>query len=104
MIDWQKIVGFDWDEGNSRKNVEKHLVSQAEAEQIFFNSPLLLLPDPRHSSEEPRMHALGQTDEGRHLLVVFTARGNGTLIRIISARPMSRKEQDILEHSNESNS
>jgi uncharacterized DUF497 family protein len=99
MIDRLKIVGFEWDEGNARKSVEKHFVSQAEAEQVFFNSPLLLLPDPRHSSEETRMHALGRTDERRPLLVTFTLRGKDTLIRIISARPMNHKEQDILEQS-----
>ena len=104
MIDWQKIVGFDWDEGNARKSAEKHLVSQTEAEQIFFNSPLLLLPDPRHSLVEQRFHALGQTDERRTLLVVFTIRGEGSLIRIISARAMNRKEQYILEQSHEANS
>ena len=104
MIDWQTIVGFDWDNGNSRKSTDKHQVSQAEAEQVFFNSPLLLLPDPRHSLEEVRMHALGMTDTGRPLLVTFTLRGNGTMIRIISARPMNRKEQDMLERDNENDS
>jgi uncharacterized protein len=104
MIDWQVIVGFDRDDGNSRKSEDKHKVSQAEAEQVFFNSPLLLLPDPRHSLEEARMHALGMTDAGRFLLVTFTLRRNGTMIRIISARPMNRKEQDMLERDNENDS
>jgi uncharacterized protein len=103
MIDRQVIVGFDWDDGNSRKSEDKHKVSQAEAEQVFFNSPLLL-PDPRHSLEEARMHALGMTDAGRFLLVTFTLRRNGTMIRIISARPMNRKEQDMLEQDNENDS
>jgi hypothetical protein len=44
MIDWTKITGFDWDEGNSRKN-EKHGISMAESEQVFFNVPLLTLED-----------------------------------------------------------
>jgi uncharacterized protein len=104
MIDWQIIVGFDWDDGNSRKSEDKHKVSQAEAEQVFFNLPLLLLPDPRHSLAEARMHALGKTDTRRSLLVTFTLRAHGTLIRIISARPMNRKEQDMLEKDNESDS
>jgi uncharacterized protein len=104
MIDWQIIVGFDWDDGNSRKNEDKHQVSQAEAEQVFFNSPLLLLPDPRHSLEEARMHALGMTDTRRSLLVTFTLRGRDSLIRVISARPMNRKEQDMLEQDNENDS
>jgi uncharacterized protein len=104
VTDWQTIVGFDWDAGNSRKSADKHQVSQAEAEQVFFNSPLLLLDDPRHSLEEVRMHALGMTDTRRHLLVTFTLRRSGTMIRIISARPMNRREQDILEKDHENNS
>ena len=41
MIDLEQIAGFDWDDGNSRKSADKHDVSQAEAESIFFNDPLL---------------------------------------------------------------
>jgi uncharacterized protein len=104
MIDWSKVTGFDWDAGNSRKSVEKHGVNPAEAEQVFFNSPVLLLPDPRHSLEEMRMHALGKTDDHRFLLISFTTRDNGTRIRIISARPMNKKEQFILEQSDEGHS
>ncbi len=59
MIDWTKITSFDWDEGNTRKN-EKHGVSMAEAEQVLFNAPLLVLNDTGHSSQEPRFHALGK--------------------------------------------
>jgi uncharacterized DUF497 family protein len=96
MIDLAKITGFDWDEGNSRKN-EKHGVSMAEAEQLFFNSPLLLLEDVRHSRLEPRFHALGRTDDGRRLHITFTLRGSGEKIRVISARDMHRKERAFYE-------
>lgn len=97
MIDWAQIAGFDWDEGNSRKNVEKHDVSQSEAEQIFFNEPLLVLEDSKHSQMEVRFHALGETDDARLLHITFTLRGNGTLVRVISARDMHRKEMAIYE-------
>ena len=93
MIDLARITGFDWDAGNSRKNTHKHGVTQAEAEQIFFNEPLLLVSDERHSDEEVRIHALGVTDDDRTLHISFTLRGAGTLIRVISARDMSRKER-----------
>jgi uncharacterized protein len=92
MIDLAKITSFDWDEGNARKN-ERHGVSMAEAEQVFFSAPLLLLADPRHSDSEPRFHALGKTAENRRLHVVFTLRQAGKAIRVISARDMSRKER-----------
>ena len=100
MIDLQRITGFDWDAGNARKNRDKHGVSRKEAEQIFFNFPLLLAPDPAHSMEEPRFHALGITDRGRRLHITFTLRGEGRLIRVISARDMSRKERRIYEQKN----
>ena len=89
---WE-IEGFEWDEGNSRKSAEKHDVSPAEAEQIFFNDPLLIVEDARHSGLEARLHALGRTDAGRPLHISFTLRGGGRLIRVISARTMHRKER-----------
>lgn len=93
MIDWALVTGFDWDEGNARKSAKKHGVSQGEAEQVFFNEPLILLPDRKHSDREQRFHALGATEDGRLLHVTFTLRDGGTLIRVISARDMHRKER-----------
>lgn len=99
MADWARATGFEWDEGNSRKSEEKHGVSQAEAEQVFFNQPLLVLDDSRHSQKESRYHALGITDDGRFLHITFTLRSSKTLIRVISARDMHRKERKIYEQS-----
>jgi len=98
MIDLQRISGFNWDAGNARKN-EKHGVSTAEAEQVFFNVPLLLLEDAAHSQDEPRIHALGKTDAGRALHITFTLRQSDQLIRVISARDMHRKERTIYEQA-----
>lgn len=98
-MNWAQVKGFDWDAGNARKSADKHGVSMAEAEQIFFNQPLLLLADTRHSRHEPRFHALGITDDGRKLHISFTLRASGTLIRVISARDMLRKERDVYEQA-----
>ncbi len=98
MIDLARIASFDWDDGNARKN-DKHGVTMAEAEQVFFNLPLLLLADEKHSRQEPRHHALGKTDEGRMLHIAFTLRKAGSLIRVISARDMHRKERAIYEQA-----
>jgi len=98
MLDLDCITGFDWDKGNARKN-EKHGVSMAEAEQVFFNSPLLLLEDGAHSQSESRFHALGKTDAERGLHITFTLRQSGALIRVISARDMHRKERAIYENA-----
>jgi uncharacterized DUF497 family protein len=96
MINLSSIIGFDWDAGNARKN-DKHGVSRAEAEQAFFNAPLLLLDDVAHSLQEARHHALGRTDAGRTLHITFTLRQSGQLIRVISARDMHTKERAIYE-------
>ena len=98
MIDLTKIIGFDWDDGNARKN-DKHGVSTAEAEQAFFNEPLLMIADTKHSRGEPRFHALGKTDEGRTLHITLTLRNAGERIRVISARDMHRKERTIYEQT-----
>lgn len=98
MIDLSKIVGFDWDDGNTRKN-EKHSVSTAESEQVFFNAPLSMLGDQKHSALESRFYALGKTDEGRLLHIAFTLRAAGAKIRVISARDMSRQERKIYEQA-----
>ena len=99
MTDWTRVVGFDWDAGNERKSADKHGVRQAEAEQAFFNDPLLILADERHSGSEPRFHALGRSEAGRRLLITFTLRRDSTLIRVISARDMSARERIAYEKS-----
>jgi uncharacterized protein len=93
MIDWTRVEGFDWYGGNARKSDDKHRVSQAEAEQVFLNEPLLIAEDPRHSVDEARLHALGRTDQDRRLHITFTLRSAASRIRVISARDMSRKER-----------
>jgi len=92
MLDWSLIVGFEWDAGNERKSVVKRGVSQIEAEEAFFNAPLIVLADASHSAAETRYHALGRTNEARRLHVTFTLRKSMTLTRVISARDMSVKE------------
>ena len=93
-FDLSLVEGFEWDDGNARKNADKHGVSQAEAEQVFFNEPLLVSDDVKHNQSEPRLHAIGRTEAGRPLHVSFMLRHKGTKIRVISARDMSRKERD----------
>ena len=85
------IEGFQWDKGNSSKNWRRHRISQSEAEQVFLNRPVVVAGDSVHSASEARHFAFGQTDGGRLLTVVFTIRGS--FLRVISARPMSRRER-----------
>ena len=95
MEGWQDCSGFEWDEGNADKNWNKHRVSRSECEQVFFNLPLVVREDPAHSHTEERFWALGQTDTGRRLFVVYTLRGE--LIRVISARDMTPRERRAYE-------
>lgn len=89
------IIGFDWDEGNREKNYLKHKVRNGECEDVFFNQPLIVVSDTKHSAKEKRYAAFGVTDGGRKLTVVFTLRGK--LIRVISAREMTAKERRYYE-------
>ncbi len=95
MIEIKEPKQFQWDHGNERKSSDEHNVSKQEAEQVFFNQPLLLLEDNVHSQKEIRFHALGRTDNNRKLHISFTIRENQ--IRVISARPMHRKESKNYE-------
>jgi uncharacterized protein len=97
---WESLArceGFEWDAGNAPKIWERHEVAPGEAEQVFFNRPLVATVDLKHLGTEPRFLALGKTDAGRHLLVVFTFRQR--LIRVISARNMSRRERREYNHA-----
>jgi len=98
MSNFDDISGFDWDKGNARKN-KQHGVSQSEAEEVFFNEPFVLDQNTLHSEKESRWHALGQTSSGRRLHITFTLRSSNTLIRIISALDMSRKERSYYEEA-----
>ena len=89
----KRCIGFDWDQGNSEKNWIAHQVSRNESEQVFFNEPLIVAEDERHSQNEKRWYLLGRTDSQRLLFIVFTIRAN--LIRVISARDMNKKEREI---------
>ncbi len=90
-----RASGFQWDAGNIEKNWHAHRVSAAECEQLFFNQPLVIAPAVAHSQNEERFFALGHTDAARRLFVAFAVRGE--LVRVISARDMSRRERKHYE-------
>ena len=88
------LIGFEWDEGNWKKSELRHGVAATEAQEALLNDPLAQV-DVLHSDDEQRYVALGETNEGRLLFVSFTLRKNR--VRVISARPMSRKERKVYE-------
>ncbi len=93
LVSMPDFEGFDWSGGNADKNRENHGVVPVECEQVFFNNPLLVTDDAKHSASEKRWFVLGQTDAGRELFIAFTMRKS--LVRVISARDMHRKERTV---------
>ena len=94
MLTLGELEGFDWDDGNLQKSQIKHRISLAETEQLFLNAPEIL-NDEKHSRQEKRWLAFGRTDENKLVSGAFTIRGK--LIRVISVRPMSRRERKWYE-------
>jgi uncharacterized DUF497 family protein len=92
-LDIENVDGFEWDSANIYKNEKKHGIHWSKIEEIFFNEPLLIYEDFKHSEDECRCYALGKTDDETLLFVVFTVRNNK--IRVISARKMNKKERKI---------
>jgi uncharacterized DUF497 family protein len=86
-------TGFQWDDGNAEKNWILHRVSRSEAEEIFLNQPLAVADDDAHAEAEDRFYALGQTNRGRLLFLVFTIRRR--LVRVISVRDMTKREREV---------
>ncbi|MEK7161578.1 MAG: BrnT family toxin [Patescibacteria group bacterium] len=102
MFNFKTLTGFDWDEGNTRKNWLKHKVSTQESEEVFSSRPLIILPDVPHSNQaEKRFHAFGKSSAGRLLLISLTIRNNK--IRVVSARPMNLKERIFYESYQQKN-
>jgi uncharacterized DUF497 family protein len=91
------FAGFDWDAGN-RSKCQRHGVTPNEIEGLF-RRPITVLPDPKHSRTEERFKAIGLTDAGRYVFLIFTLRSRAgvAFIRPISTRYMHRKEIDYYE-------
>jgi len=91
------VAGFEWDKGN-REKCQKHGVPLAAVESLL-HGPFAVFPDPEHSEIEERFKAIGRTEDGRGVLLVFTLRRReeGIFIRPVSARYMHRKEVEHYE-------
>ena len=92
------MLTFEWDANKARANLTKHAVSFQEATTVFGDPVSITIPDPAHSQVESRFIILGRSHQGRILVVVHTERGDS--IRIISARPASRRERKNYEQTN----
>lgn len=82
---------FEWDPDKAAANLEFHAVSFEEAATVFGNPLSVTFYDPDHSEDEDRYLTFGESDDNRLLVVVHTDREES--IRIISARPTTRREK-----------
>ncbi|MCY7278972.1 MAG: BrnT family toxin [Phormidesmis sp. CAN_BIN44] len=86
---------FKWNESKAALNVSKHRVSFEEAKTIFDDPLYVDFYDPDHSEDEERYLIVGESNQGRLLIVSYTERGDA--IRIISAREVTRIEREVYE-------
>jgi uncharacterized DUF497 family protein len=84
-------IEFEWDPAKAEANLRKHGISFEDAATAFFDALSLTVPDPLHSEGEARLVLLGLTSTNRLVVVVHVDRG--ARIRLISARPATRKER-----------
>ena len=85
---------FDWDENKNRINLEKHGITFEEASTVFFDDRAILFDDPEHSIDEDRFLLLGMSETAKVCIVCHCYRESDTVIRIISARQATRKEEE----------
>ena len=86
---------FEWDSEKARQNFSKHGVAFEEASTVFDDPLSLTVPDPRHSVQERRFVIIGSSAAGRLLVVVHTDRGR--TVRLVSARPATKRERKEYE-------
>ncbi len=86
---------LEWDENKAANNLSKHQVSFDEAKTVFDDPLYIDFYEPDHSEEEDRYLIVGQSTQGRLLIVSYTERGNS--VRLISAREVTRKERRVYE-------
>ena len=87
------MYSFDWDENKNRINLEKHGITFEEASTVFFDDRAILFDDPEHSIDEDRFLLLGMSETAKVCIVCHCYRESDTVIRIISARQATRKEE-----------
>jgi uncharacterized DUF497 family protein len=85
-------ISFSWDKHKAAQNARKHHVSFEEATTVFFDENATEFFDPDHSGDEDRFLMLGISSRMRLLVVHYAVHGNGTQIRIISARKPTKNE------------
>ena len=90
----KKLI-FEWDDTKNKRNQTKHGVSFEEAQIVFFDESAIQFDDPDHSIDEERFLLLGFTQRLKVLVVCHCYCSDESIIRIISARRATKKEQKV---------
>lgn len=96
----ESLLNFEWDVDKAVLNLKKHGISFDEAKTVFFDERAVIFDDPDHSIDEDRFLILGFSQHPRLLIVSHCIRGDGNVIRIISARKAGKKEAKYYEENN----
>ena len=91
-----QVLNFEWDERKNIRNFQKHGIWFEEAKTIWADGHSIEFFDDGHSNDEDRFMRIGRSTKNRTLLVVFCERDQ-ELIRIVSARRLTKKEKDQYE-------
>ena len=86
---------FTWDSRKTSSNQRKHGISFEEAETVFYDENARLMSDPDHSHDEDRFVMIGMSSKLRTLVVCHCYRRGDSVIRIISARKATKREQGL---------
>jgi uncharacterized DUF497 family protein len=97
LPDRMPAMNFEWDAAKAQRNRHKHGVSFHEAATVLGDPLSVTYPDPDRSTAEQRFITVGVSRTGRVLIVAHTDRGEN--IRIISARPTTRREREHYEEA-----
>jgi uncharacterized protein len=91
-------VQYEWDRRKAESNLRKHGVSFDEAGTVFRDPLAIIFDDETHSAREYREIIIGHSTRGRLLLVCFTEKA-GNVVRIFSARLVTKREQEDYEEN-----
>lgn len=85
---------FEWDSAKNKTNLRKHGIDFEEAKTVFYDEHGIVFDDPAHSSEEERFIILGMSLKSNICIVCHCYRQDEKVIRIISARKATKKEEN----------
>ena len=86
-------IQFTWDEKKNIANIKKHGISFIEAAKAYFDPERLEIYDEKHSTlDEERWNIIGNAEMKILFVVIIKLAEN--MIRIISARRATKKEQE----------